>query len=288
VRERPLVFGQDKGLVGIVTEPTREKASNRPACILVNAGLIHRVGPNRLYVNLARQLADAGLVVLRFDLSGRGDSAVRKDAVSFTHSSVEEIRAAMDVLQASRKCERFFVAGICSGAINALHAAIADSRVAGGVMIDGPAYPTTGYYLRYYGRRLLSAESWRNTLAGRNVFGRVLRKVVVPGPGADDAAGDAFEGDASLPSKTQATELLSGVISRGGKLLFIFSGSWTTYNHRNQFRSAFPSLMRTGAVDVEYFPDADHTFTGLHNQRRVIATIVRFVEARWPAGPKTP
>ncbi len=283
MRERPIVFGQGAGLVGVVTEPDRHKALNRPACILVNAGLIHRVGPNRLYVNLARQLAEAGVVALRFDLSGRGDSAVRKDAVSFTHSSIEEIRAAMDLLQVSRKCDTFFVAGICSGAINALHAAIADPRVVGGVMIDGPAYPTPAYYLRYYGRRLLSAESWRNTLAGRNVFGRVLHGVVVPRP-TDDAAGNAFEGDASLPSKAQATELLGGVIARGGKLLFIFSGSWTTYNYRNQFRSAFPSLMRSGAVDVEYFPDADHTFTGMHNQRRVIATIMRFVEARWSAG----
>lgn len=284
MKERPLVFGRDKGLVGIVTEPGRDKASsNRPAVVLVNAGLIHRVGPNRLHVNLARKLADAGVTVMRFDLSGRGDSAVRKDAVSFMHSSVEEIRAAMDALQASRNCDRFIVAGICSGATNALHAAVAEPRVAGAVMIDGPAYPTSGYYLRYYGRRLLSPESWKNTLAGRNVLGRVLRKAVVPR--AVDDAGNAFEGDASLPPKAQAAELLNGVIARGAKLLFIFTGSWTGYNYRHQFRSAFPSVVRSGAVDVEYFPDADHTFTGMYNQRRAIATIMRFVDTRWPAEP---
>jgi pimeloyl-ACP methyl ester carboxylesterase len=203
--------------------------------------------------------------------------------MSFVHSSVEENRAAMDALQASRNCQEFIVAGICSGATNALHAAIAEPRVVGGIMIDGPAYPTRGYYLRYYGQRLFSAESWRNTLAGRNMVGRILRKAVVPRPAAGDDAGNAFEGDASLPLKAEAAALLDGIVARGAKLLFIFTGSWTAYNYRNQFRSAFPSVMRSGAVEVEYFPDADHTFTGMYNQRRAIATIMRFVDARWPA-----
>jgi dienelactone hydrolase len=166
MRERPITLGRKKELVGVVTEPAPDQRDpGRPACILVNAGLIHRVGPNRLYVNLARRLAGRGMVTLRLDLSGRGDSDVSKDARSFTESAIDEIRAAMDALETSRQCRQFVIGGICSGAINALQVAMADERVAGGIMIDGPAYPTAGYYVRYYARRLFSRESWKNTLA---------------------------------------------------------------------------------------------------------------------------
>ena len=80
----------------------------------------------------------------------------------------------MDYLQAARGIDRFVLMGICSGAVNALQAAMADARVAGAVVIDAPAYPTRGYYLRYYLKRLASAESWRNTLTARNALGRKL------------------------------------------------------------------------------------------------------------------
>src|SRR5689334_20064244 len=69
--ENAIVFGGDVRLVGIVTTPAETRA-DRTGVILLNAGVVHRVGPNRLYVTLARRLAQAGLTVLRFDHSGIG------------------------------------------------------------------------------------------------------------------------------------------------------------------------------------------------------------------------
>src|SRR6185295_20136065 len=98
-------------LVGIVTDPPgfvpSRSAGGPLGAILLNAGVIHRVGPSRLYVYLARELAALGCVAARFDHSGIGDSTVRRDGSSFEESSLVEAREAMDALQESRGVERF-------------------------------------------------------------------------------------------------------------------------------------------------------------------------------------
>lgn len=284
VVERPVTFGPAASLVGIEsTSTTAGTLAGRPACLLLNAGVIHRVGPNRLHVNVARRLAAAGYPTLRFDLSGRGDSESRTDGMSFQESSVAEVRQAMDHLAQTVGAERFVVIGICSGGLNAAHVAVVDPRVAGAVMIDIPAYPTFGYYLRYYGRRLGSIESWRNTLAARNPLGRRLRKRLAPLAARDmeDDLGVALL-DARLPSRAETGRTLEELVGRGTRLYFLFSGTWGSYNYRDQFRDAFPSLMSGGRVTVDYIPDADHTFTQLINQERLVGRIARWVAGEWP------
>jgi alpha/beta superfamily hydrolase len=69
-----VLFGRTRSLVGIITDPPEaERDPQRPAIVCLNAGIIHRVGPHRLYVKMARTLAAMGFVVLRFDFSGIGD-----------------------------------------------------------------------------------------------------------------------------------------------------------------------------------------------------------------------
>ena len=75
VIEEPVLLGKSGSLAGIITDPpAHAREASRPAVILLNAGLVHRVGPGRLYVRLSRRLAAHGFVVVRFDLSGIGDS----------------------------------------------------------------------------------------------------------------------------------------------------------------------------------------------------------------------
>ena len=287
VKERAVVIGNDARLqlAGIVaTPPHAGRTADRPCCLFLNAGLVHRVGPNRLYVRLARALAREGCQTLRFDLSGRGDSDVRRDSLSFLESSVLEAGAAMDFMQATRGCNRFVLMGICSGAVNAFQMAVTDPRVVGAVLIDGPAYPTRGYYLRYYLRRLTNLDSWRNTLTARNALGRRLWGRLSPRhANAEGDFGNPFEADVSLPPKEEVRTVLDRLADRGSRLLFIFSSSAKTYNYRNQLRDAFPAEVQRGRMHVEYFPDADHTFTRLYNQGRLEKVIKNWVVATWPA-----
>jgi len=60
--EEPLQFGDGGRLFGILTLPSRShrKAPGLPVFVFLNAGLLHRVGPHRLYVLLARDLSRMG------------------------------------------------------------------------------------------------------------------------------------------------------------------------------------------------------------------------------------
>jgi len=156
VRERALTFGAWRSLVGVVTEPPDGTAfAEAPAVLFLNAGLLHHVGPSRLHVNLARRLARAGLLSMRFDLSGIGDSGPRQDRMGRDESMVSETQEAMDTLAASHGIGRFVLFGICTGADQAVKVALADPRVVGAVLVDGYAYQTSGHFLHYYLGRLL-------------------------------------------------------------------------------------------------------------------------------------
>ena len=57
--ETAVLFGPRQTLVGVLTDPGAPAPPDRPAIILLNAGRIHHVGPNRLHVKLARRLRKA-------------------------------------------------------------------------------------------------------------------------------------------------------------------------------------------------------------------------------------
>ena len=77
--EEPWQFGAGGRLVGILTMPSvpPRNAQELPVFVYLSAGLLHRVGPYRLHVHLARELAQMGFTSLRVDLAGSGDSPRR-------------------------------------------------------------------------------------------------------------------------------------------------------------------------------------------------------------------
>src|SRR6185312_12807504 len=78
---------------------TRSVAPPRRGVILLNAGAVGQIGPNRLHVVLARRLAAAGDLVLRLDVSGIGDSRVRAGAeenVVYSAHAIADVGMAVD------------------------------------------------------------------------------------------------------------------------------------------------------------------------------------------------
>ncbi|MEO5558958.1 MAG: hypothetical protein ABIO49_04240, partial [Dokdonella sp.] len=113
----------DDCLRGIVTRPQSGEA--RHALILLNAGGIGRIGPNRLGVAFARELATRGYFVLRVDQSGIGDSDTRKGGIEgtvYSGQAVGDVGVAVAWVRQSGVGE-VTVAGLCSGAYHALKAA---------------------------------------------------------------------------------------------------------------------------------------------------------------------
>ena len=70
---------------------------------------------------------------------------------------------------------------------------------------------------------------------------------------------------------------LSGLVERGVRVLAVFSGALhKRYNHEDQIFELFPELR--GRLDRAYFPDANHTFTELASQTRLLSTVVGWVD----------
>ena len=99
--ERAVAFGKS-ALSGIVTPASG--TPQRTGVVFLGAGILHRVGPNRMHVTLARALAAAGLPGLRFDFSGIGESDVCPGQDSYEERTRDETQAAMDALAASSTC----------------------------------------------------------------------------------------------------------------------------------------------------------------------------------------
>ncbi len=113
------------GLFGIVTEPGG--TTRGPTVVLVNEGNTHHIGQARIWVDLARRAAAAGFRVLRFDLSGIGDSGTRPGQQAHVGRAPEAIEDVYEAMRAIRPDDPTDVVlvGFCSGAYEVIEQALA-------------------------------------------------------------------------------------------------------------------------------------------------------------------
>jgi len=265
-------FGSAAPLVGVVTDPGADRRlENAPAVVFLNSGLLHRVGACRMHVRLARALAAEGLVSLRFDFSGLGDSEPRRDSLPFERSGVLETQEAMQLLNETRGVSKFVLVGLCSGADMAFYTAIEDTRVRGLVQLDAFAYRTWKYYVVRYAPRLVRARSWLNLLQGKTYIGAYLRNLRRKGNGkpGDEAKGEMVQSPyvRAFPSRESVAAGLRTLTGRGVRLFHIFSsGQEDHFNHRAQYVTSFADVDFRGLLRVEFVRGASHIFTDLRHQ----------------------
>jgi pimeloyl-ACP methyl ester carboxylesterase len=279
VKERAVVFGPAPGLVGVLTEPEREARTR--GVLLLNAGILHRIGPTRVYVALARALAEHGFPVLRFDYSGRGDSDPRADNLDYEESTILETQAAMDFVQTDRGTTDFVLMGICSGANAALRAARRDGRVAGLVMVEFLPYVTRGFRVERYLRRMLSAAAWKRLLRrGLGVWGTKIRR------GLTDLAIPP-EGRWDPPPVGALQAGLRELLERGTDMCFVFSSDGPSYyQYRRRIRSLIRGAPGDERVRVRLADRTDHLFTPRASQRFLVRELTDWME-RATSGPSS-
>lgn len=281
MQERIVNFGPSKGLLGILTEPEpARRKPDAPVIISSNVGLNHRVGPFRLYTDLARRVAAQGYTMLRFDLSGMGDSAPRLDAPDELTSAVLDVQAAMAEVSARLNVHRFVQLGMCSGVDSAHAVSVADPRVVGAIFIEGYTFRTPEFFVRRYVRRLLTPRFWQMYLA------RKLRDTL----GSDDAsvreAGAVEEIYArTYPSRDTLRRDYQTLVTRGTELLFVFAGGMAAdhaYNYAQQFADTFGAVARNAHVDVQFYAQADHVYSVLSHREQLVQRIEGWLLARFP------
>jgi pimeloyl-ACP methyl ester carboxylesterase len=270
--EQAVRLGPRQSMVGIVTPAVSEgkaPAGTRPQVVILNAGIIHRVGPNRLSVLMARALAQAGCNVMRFDLSGIGDSTPRTDGLSPLEASMLDIREALDSLASTREGEPVVLVGLCSGADHAIIYSGQDPRVAGVVLIDPSIPHTFQYHLRHYLRRAMHLRSWLNVVTGRSTSlgwqKDVRRQRAEPSGDADINAPEA---------RTFLEQAYQRSLERGVNMLVVLTGGYQhQHNYRMQLIDAFPRLALERKIQLEYLGSADHTFESRAERTRLISMI---------------
>ena len=267
--EQALSFGESGALFGILSLPDSVDPA-RPAVLIPNTGLDHRTGPGRLHVHLARALAAAGIVSLRFDNAGLGDSDPVPGCAPGAFAP--DLRAAMAALDARSLGEGSIVIGFGSGAHDAHQAARVDPRIVGAVFLDGYTHPTPRYWLNYPIDRLGIAGRHVNTLA------RTQRKLTSQ---SDDALHDVLSDEVhyfSPPTPRQMRADLVEFMRRSLSLLFIYTGQVENdYNYAGQLLDAFPILRGYRKLTLHHLPDADHRFGRRATRDALIALLVPWV-----------
>lgn len=269
--ERAVTFGPGGHLVGILCRP---QGPARPVgVLLLNAGVIHRIGPHRLNVKLARSLAAQGFTSLRFDRSGVGDSRTPRDALPQAEQAVRDLQAAMDELYRTYGLRDFFVFGICSGAMNAYATALVDERVRGLFMIDGYIYPT----LKAKWVRLARRVAWLGPVqAARRLMALAVQKLT-PRVGPDGS--ETTETAGAVPQKAVFAAHLDQLTSRGVEVAVLFSGTmFAEYSYREQFADCFAGYAFLDRVQVFFEPELDHTATALQAQRHLIGLFMDWLQ----------
>jgi alpha-beta hydrolase superfamily lysophospholipase len=281
VKERAVTLGRN-ALVGVVSEPAMPPPAERPVVLLLNSGIVHRVGPARMSVRLARRLSEAGHLSVRFDHSGIGDSAPGADGRSWQELWIAEVREVMDELTRTHGARRFVLVGLCSGATTAFRVALADSRVAGAVLMNPQGFdPSPRWnasaknpgWVRDYLASARRPENWWRALTGRIGYRRLAR--VLGGAVTHRVARDPAVEAVGTALRAE----LEALLARDARLLFLFSeGDHSADEFALITRHATAALSHSGLVTAS-LPGTDHTFTLLAVQDDVLRRIAGWLAA---------
>jgi len=287
VVERPVQI-DGSVLVGILSTPRNQGASGR-AIVLLNAGAVRHVGPNRLYVALARRWASLGHVVLRYDQSGIGESDARPaspDVDVYSPHAIGDIRLAVSLLRARPDTTEVVGVGLCSGAYHAFKAASM------GVPLDGivPINPLVFFWrpgtsldvpthqvaqdAAYYKRSALSLERWRRLLRGEVnpwAFTQTMLRH------ARSVAAHRLRDLARTVGRPYPEDLgfeLEKLAARGVALHFVFaSGEAGLDLLKLEGGTSVPRLLERGKLHIDIIEGPDHTFTPMWSHPVLLARL---------------
>ena len=286
MHEEAIRLGDNENLVGIITLP--DNPIPAPAVLFLNAGLIHRIGPSRIYVRLARQLASLGLNCLRFDFSGIGDSCARRDDLPVDQALMDDVRQAMDYLEDRLGIAQFILIGHCGGAWAAFAVAGGDERVVGATLINPEGIDDnwveydrqrkiSRYYENYYSKEALSdPQRWKKVLTGkadyRSIYNNIVKTVILNKVSTiafkfRNRFGNSETPKFTAPMEKRLAQVTDAFIRRRIRLLLAFSQGSSSIEYVHTVIGKQLQIMLEAETATEIIvPNADHTFTLLAGQ----------------------
>jgi pimeloyl-ACP methyl ester carboxylesterase len=288
--ERALYVDEGHTLFAIATQLKHPAAAASGSAkghgiVMLNGGATSHIGPNRMYVELARRWAASGYTVLRLDLAGLGDSATRPGQHGnevYPPGALDDVSAAINFLRREFAVQDVTLAGLCAGAYHALRSAISGLHVNTVLLVN----PLTFYWKQgsklsdlqvanvvsnagAYTERVLSAKSWRKLLGGRvnlwRVFMVLVRRVLMSIVSAARDLGRLLH----IRFPQDLGWELQSVASRGVRIVFLFArGDVGVDLLRMQGGSAVKSIGDRCRVHV--IDGADHVFSQRTARRELL------------------
>ncbi|MEN3950863.1 hydrolase 1, exosortase A system-associated [Iodidimonas sp. SYSU 1G8] len=273
--ERSLVFMADGTLlVGVLHLPEEDTAR---AVLIVPGAPQTRVGPHRLFVDLARQLTAHGVAVMRMDRRGFGDSSGPQ--VEFENAGADIAAAVAALRNAQPGIRSVCVMGLCDGASAALLHATVIPGVDELILIN-PWARTDGGEARavlqaYYLPRLLRWRRWLAVMTSyarmRGALGSLATAVV-----------DAVRTSAKPGGQPEfIAAMLGNWVSFKGRSLVILSDrdlTATAFDDVVRQTLSWPVLMRSTRAEVAHIRDADHTFSSRKQKALLAGCITAWLE----------
>jgi pimeloyl-ACP methyl ester carboxylesterase len=259
--EEPLQFGEGGRLFGILTLPgvPPRNAEELPVFVFLSAGLLHRVGPHRLYVRLVRELARMGFSSLRVDLAGNGDSSPRP-GLTYQQSVAADYEEILDVLGSRLSRVPIVLAGLCSGADNAIRLTLKEPRVVGMVLLDPVCDPDSGFKARAVVRKYTNPARYVAWLKRR------IKALTIPS--RDSGKPVDYVGWRDLPTRQQMRAAFESIRERKGRVLSVFTSYANPYYNRMGQMGRVLEVEGYQQFCTELFwPHAEHTY-GLDLHRR--------------------
>jgi dienelactone hydrolase len=299
VREEVVRFGPEEAMVGVLTSPI-EAVDPRPLIVFSNTAGNYRIGPSRLYVELARKWATMGWRTFRLDVSGVGDSILHEDELRnhpYSDQLFDDVSAALDELERRELANSFVLAGLCSGAFVAYHAALAQPRVQAVVLINLQTFEwTDGMSLevnplrareatQYYRSRILEPEVWKKALSGGIDVGRFVRFA------RERAVDVAQAGVAQLKTRlpvqlapaSEVARSLDALTTRGTDVTFVFANDDPGVDNLNRELGGYlAELVKRPNFHIATIEGSDHSFTPLWAQQELDTVVTSHLSRLLP------
>ncbi len=274
VTEHAFVDSHGARLVAAVHEPPDGAWA---AVIFLHGWAGYRMGAHRMLYQAAAAAARAGLVAIRFDFRGRGDS--EGDTMAACLATMIEDTVAICRWVHSRWPELpVFLVGDCSGCEVAIGAAPLVPQVRGLVLWSAPIIGDQRQeaeaakrraVIADYVRKAFSIESWRKLVCGAIRWDQVWKAIRRGGRGEREESTDA---DRQIPWTQRFLQF-------SGPVLFIYGGADPTAPAAIEvYRRLSGQAGRE--FELHVVEGANHAFYGLEWKREVIERTIGWISAQ--------
>jgi pimeloyl-ACP methyl ester carboxylesterase len=280
-------------ITGILVNPGPSIARTGKAILILNSGGERSIGPNRIWVEFARNRASRGDVVVRINLPGLGESTYEHpDTASLVHPArgIEYLLEAHLALKQQLGIEHWAVMGLCSGAYHSLRLLLVSAQFERALVLNsfffvpedvekvdlsGPIAPQNAGMQQVIAQNtfqsIFKVSRWLKLLRGDANIALILRALVRH---ASSSILNTWTRAAQWAHLLPPTVLMRDLIeatSQGRKIHFIVASTDPASTLlRNGTNGAVLHLIEQGRVTEDVIDNADHTFARLSTRMEMI------------------